>query len=52
MTFRRNFLAASVAILAVTSGIQASAQTVLKATDTHPAGHPTVVAVENMGKKL
>ena len=52
MTFRRNFLAASVAILAVTAGIQASAQTVLKATDTHPAGYPTVVAVENMGKKL
>jgi tripartite ATP-independent transporter DctP family solute receptor len=25
---------------------------VLKATDTHPAGYPTVVAVENMGKKL
>ena len=52
MTFRRNFLAASVAILAVTAGLQAQAQTVLKATDTHPAGYPTVVAVENMGKKL
>ncbi|MFC7459308.1 TRAP transporter substrate-binding protein [Hydrogenophaga defluvii] len=25
---------------------------VLKAHDTHPAGYPTVVAVENMGKKL
>ena len=52
MTFRRNFLAASVAILAATAGLQAQAQTVLKATDTHPAGYPTVVAVENMGKKL
>ena len=52
MTFRRNFLAASVAILAATVGLQAQAQTVLKATDTHPAGYPTVVAVENMGKKL
>ena len=52
MTFRRNFLAASVAILAATAGLQAHAQTVLKATDTHPAGYPTVVAVENMGKKL
>ena len=51
MTFRRNFLAASVAILAATAGLQAQAQTVLKATDTHPAGYPTVVAVENMGKK-
>ena len=52
MTFRRNFLAASVAILAATAGLQAQAQTVLKATDTHPAGYPTVVAVENMGQKL
>jgi TRAP-type C4-dicarboxylate transport system substrate-binding protein len=25
---------------------------VLKASDTHPAGYPTVVAVESMGKKL
>lgn len=36
-------------------GFAASAQAqniVLKATDTHPAGYPTVVAVENMGKKL
>lgn len=31
----------------------ASAQNiVMKAHDTHPAGYPTVVAVENMGKKL
>ncbi len=30
----------------------AQAQIVLKASDTHPAGYPTVVAVENMGKKL
>src|SRR6266704_214779 len=25
---------------------------VLKASDVHPAGYPTVVAVENLGKKL
>ena len=25
---------------------------VLKASDVHPLGHPTVVAVENIGKKL
>src|SRR6266436_8604499 len=25
---------------------------VMKASDVHPAGYPTVVAVENMGKKL
>ncbi len=30
----------------------AQAQTVMKAADVHPAGYPTVVAVENMGKKL
>jgi tripartite ATP-independent transporter DctP family solute receptor len=30
----------------------ALAQTVMKAADVHPAGYPTVVAVENMGKKL
>ncbi len=30
----------------------AHAQTVLKASDVHPAGYPNVVAVENMGKKL
>ena len=28
------------------------AQTVLKSHDTHPAGYPTVAAVESMGKKL
>jgi tripartite ATP-independent transporter DctP family solute receptor len=52
MTFRRNFIATAVAVLAVTASLQVSAQTVLKASDTHPAGYPTVVAVENMGKKL
>ena len=52
MTFRRNFIATTVALMAATAGLHASAQTVLKATDTHPAGYPTVVAVENFGKKL
>jgi len=53
MTFRRNFLAAAVAALTLSVTFTASAQNiVLKATDTHPAGYPTVVAVENMGKKL
>lgn len=32
--------------------VAAMAQTVLKAHDTHPAGYPTVAAVESMGKKL
>jgi len=43
-------------ILAVTTfaGGPAAAQqkTVFKASDVHPAGYPTVVAVENLGKKL
>ncbi|WP_210543704.1 TRAP transporter substrate-binding protein [Rhodoferax sp. PAMC 29310] len=53
MTFRRNFIAAAVAAVAFTSSFHAQAEDiVLKASDTHPAGYPTVVAVENMGKKL
>src|SRR3984893_6179144 len=31
---------------------RAEPTTVLKASDVHPAGYPTVQAVENMGKKL
>src|SRR4051794_41863260 len=31
---------------------QAQQKLVLKASDVHPDGYPTVVAVENMGKKL
>ena len=34
------------------SAIASHAATVLKAADVHPPGYPTVVAVENMGKKL
>jgi tripartite ATP-independent transporter DctP family solute receptor len=49
MLLRRSLIAAAVACGAA---LTAHAQTVLKATDTHPAGYPTVVAVENMGKKL
>src|SRR6202051_4545959 len=30
----------------------AQAKTLLKASDVHPPGYPTVVAVENLGKKL
>ncbi len=30
----------------------AQAQTVMKAADVHPVGYPTVVAVENMGKRM
>ena len=53
MTFRRSFIAAAVAVVALSTSFGAMAQKmVLKAVDTHPAGYPTVVAVENMGKKL
>jgi len=45
-----SFLAASMA-LSVTSAA-AQQKTVLKASDVHAAGYPTVVAVENLGKKL
>jgi tripartite ATP-independent transporter DctP family solute receptor len=49
MTARRALLASTLALL---FSNPASAQTVLKAADVHPAGYPTVVAVESMGKKL
>jgi tripartite ATP-independent transporter DctP family solute receptor len=50
---RRHSLAAAALALAFTIGAApVSAQTVMKAADVHPAGYPTVVAVENMGKKL
>ncbi len=53
MTFRRNFVAAAVAVVTFSASFSTMAQNiVLKASDTHPAGYPTVVAVENMGKKL
>ncbi len=53
MTFRRHLIAAAaLASFALTLPLAAQAQIVLKASDTHPAGYPTVVAVENMGKKL
>jgi tripartite ATP-independent transporter DctP family solute receptor len=47
-------LGAAAAALALISAGPAVAQTkmVMKASDVHPAGYPTVVAVENIGKKL
>lgn len=48
--FNQTLLALALAALVPLS---AQAQNiVLKASDTHPTGYPTVVAVENMGKKL
>ncbi len=52
MAFRRTFIASAAALLTLCAGVAAQAQVVLKAHDTHPAGYPTVVAVENMGKRL
>lgn len=56
---RRDFLRASAATAALgvttAAGIlpaTAQAKVVLKATDVHPTGYPTVAAVEAMGKKL
>ena len=52
MTVRRSFIVSTLAgLLTLAFGAGAQAQT-LKAADVHPAGYPTVVAVENMGKKL
>ncbi|MCB2043361.1 MAG: TRAP transporter substrate-binding protein [Rhodoferax sp.] len=52
MAIRRTLIAGAVALATLCGGIAAHAQVVLKAHDTHPAGYPTVVAVENMGKRL
>ena len=44
--------AAALAAAAPLRHAQAQAKTVLKASDVHPEGYPTVQAVENMGKNL
>lgn len=52
MTIRRSLIAAAVLAAGTFAPLAAQAQMVLKAVDTHPAGYPTVVAVEMLGKKL
>ena len=55
MTTRRTILAAGVlaAATVLSSGaVYAQAKLVLKASDVHPTGYPTVTAVEDLGKKL
>ncbi|MGE3995179.1 MAG: hypothetical protein AB7F37_06240 [Variibacter sp.] len=42
----------SAATLGVATPAFAQQKLVLKASDVHPAGYPTVVAVESLGKKL
>src|SRR5258708_5897579 len=55
---RRDFIkvsagfGAAVATLAPLSPARAQTKSVFKASDVHPAGYPTVVATENLGKKL
>lgn len=49
MTIRTRLLAAATALAALALPLQAQT---MKAADVHPAGYPTVVAVENMGKKI
>ncbi len=49
-TFRRTLLALSAAMLL--PAVATAQNIVLKSHDTHPAGYPTVVAIESMGKKL
>lgn len=51
MMLRRTLIAAALAFGAFGAATTTTAQT-LKAADVHPAGYSTVVAVENMGKKL
>jgi tripartite ATP-independent transporter DctP family solute receptor len=43
---------AAVATTTPLSGARAQAKSIFKASDVQPAGYPTVVATENMGKKL
>jgi tripartite ATP-independent transporter DctP family solute receptor len=45
-------LGAALATATPLSGARAQAKSVFKASDVQPAGYPTVVATENMGKKL
>jgi len=50
--FTKRKLILSAALAAVLPLAAHAQNIVLKSHDTHPAGYPTVVAVENMGKKL
>jgi tripartite ATP-independent transporter DctP family solute receptor len=48
----RHFAGAALAVSCVAGSALAQPKTVWKAADVHPAGYPTVVAVENLGKKM
>lgn len=51
---RRHLLATTALLLPLAAAVQVQAQDkiVMKAADVHPAGYPTVAAVDAMGKKL
>ncbi len=51
MMIRRSLIAAAATVAILGASFGAAAQT-MKAADVHPTGYPTVVAVENMGKKI
>ena len=50
MNFKRTLLAAALPLMVTFTGAAQALQ--LKFADIHPAGYPTVVAEENMGKTL
>ena len=49
---RRTIMAAAALSLLCAPGVLAQDKMILKSSDVHPEGYPTVVAVQNMGKKL
>jgi tripartite ATP-independent transporter DctP family solute receptor len=49
---RRIFMTAAALSLLCAPGALAQDKMILKSSDVHPEGYPTVVAVQNMGKKL
>ena len=51
MKFQLKALAAATLCGALSFAVQAQ-NIVIKSHDTHPAGYPTVAAIDNMGKKL
>ena len=45
-------LTAALGLVAFASPVAAQQKVILKASDVHPLGYPTVEAIERMGKKL
>jgi tripartite ATP-independent transporter DctP family solute receptor len=49
---RRDFIGAAVVAAACAAGLPVQAQQIIKATDVHPLGYPTVEAIVRLGNKL